>query len=114
MREIKFRAKDTHDHDWFYFTLADLAFAAPDYLEGIDITDTLGQFIGLQDKRGVEIFEGDILRMKNDKRPYFVKWLEGTATFCLSHDEDSLVGFHFEASLSEIIGNIIEHPDLLN
>lgn len=64
-REIKFRGKQIDNGEWVYGYLAD-----EDYINdinSIDLSsievdrDTIGQFTGLLDKNGKEIYEGDIV-----------------------------------------------------
>ena len=82
------------------------------------------QFTGLLDKNGKEIYEGDILASKYDKRPFEIIWKDGIG------DLQQEVGFwmlnkftnsvfmihqgHINDRKLEIIGNIYESPELLN
>lgn len=65
MREIKFRAK--HGKEWVYGGLhlnsGKIPHIHPDPFtsKSIDI-ETIGQYTGLRDKNGKEIYEGDIIR----------------------------------------------------
>lgn len=73
MREIKFRGK-TRNGKWVYGYAAKFAHdSVPVILEDTEdgiqprkiIPDTVGQFTGLHDKYGAEIYEGHIVRFDN-------------------------------------------------
>jgi len=139
MREIKFRAKRAGygNTQWVYghfYNNCDIG-SNVNYIvqfneaEGtgdhfpIDV-GTLGQFTGLHDKNGVEIFEGDILQARYAPsytlNTFEVKWYEGAASFvCYRKHENPQVQFEqlpLNPSNSmedlEVIGNIHQTPEL--
>lgn len=139
MRTIKFRGKRVDNGEWVYGYLH-LPIGGENMMIQVSntdsfgvIPDTVGQFTGLLDKNGKEIYEGDILR--GDEYPfncdgvdnYFAEivWADNVCGFyrithkkpqsCVSgmshgiwselDDED--------AKSFEVIGNIHDNPDLL-
>lgn len=87
MKTIKFRAK-TKNGEWIY-NLAPLVPVSVFDLAKID-RDTLTQFTGLHDCHGVEIYEGDFLKV-NQSEGYKIRLVcynEDVMGFCLAHLED--------------------------
>lgn len=79
----------------------------------------LMQYIGLKDKNGKEIYEGDILQYQKSKRKFYIAWNEGYKLFCARFTDDENVPDYFRAiyncefDLASIIGNLHENPELL-
>lgn len=125
MREIKFRGKHLDDtSEWLY---GNYVFIQDDIFQhkiadrnglllDIDI-NTLGQYTGLKDENGKEIYEGDIIQY-GDIHKGIVEYSEKYAQFILKEtdnisDEYEALG-EFNIIVFEVIGNIYDNKELLN
>ena len=128
MRKIKFRGKTRENGKWYYgslvysdeintaiyFQIGSVSVNTMDWV--YVIPETIGQFTGLYDCDGKEIYEGDILRFGNSKCGVCeVKWDESIAAFCICFYFKDEIGSRPLGGGVEfaIIGNIHDNPELL-
>lgn len=126
-REIKFRGKSIMNNtcgDWLYSSGIkygddiELMYCDEDTSEEWNYIDkeTLGQYTGLHDKNGVEIYEGDIVECKDSRRQHIEKVIFDKGCF--------YAGMHWGSStrvapklinprITEVIGNEFDNPELL-
>lgn len=80
------------------------------------IPETIGQYTGLKDKNGKEIYEGDIVKIDKEDYKYIVKFYDGCFVGINKYDEHyeqaKILGNLFTLEL-EVIGNIHDNPELL-
>lgn len=129
MREIKFRGKEINTCEWVFGFYTQGSFINPntgketirhiihaDFLYDV-VPETIGQYTGLKDKDGKEIYEGDIISI-NDRPFGYIKWNPDgyfyihTSTIC-EYQDCIAVGQMIKKYPVEEVGNIYDNPDLL-
>lgn len=151
MREIKFRGKSTTSGKWVHGMLTTLknletemqnmiiiknegvfneGSASPFFMEWDYIhKDTVGQFTGLKDKSGKEIYEGDLIKApsgriyavifstwKHEEKREFPKVIDlyEHTGWCISLDGvNPCELLDSEVCQGSVIGNVYDNPELL-
>ncbi len=74
---------------------------------------TIGQFIGLTDKNGVKIFEGDVVNYNNGlvSEIFKVVYNEKYARFTFTRPNTVFAVFNTEKC--EVVGNVHDNPELM-
>jgi uncharacterized phage protein (TIGR01671 family) len=78
--------------------------------------ETVGQFTGLYDKNGKQIFEGDILPVyEKDGQNYYYKVIYSGNCFMLSmmDTEQGSYPVPVHSYKCEVIGNVFDNPELI-
>lgn len=130
MNKIKFRGISTGTGKWVYggycdgFIITDIGddlVCYGDWIESRDVSShqvepsSVGQFTGLLDCAGKELFKNDIIetliivsRLGRPARSK-IEWFEDKAKFQVDNPFINI----FDAQSIKLIGNIFEHSDLL-
>jgi uncharacterized phage protein (TIGR01671 family) len=130
-REIKFRAKDLKSGEWvvggYYVTPITQEACIESDDRHVIASKTLGQYTGLRDENGTEIYEGDICEVKVSYDALY----DGKTDLCVvSWDpaggytyepeggygeyDTTLIGWAVDLGYSfRVIGNIYDNPELV-
>ena len=148
MRTIKFRGKSIGTGEWLFGNLFKfgiqppanipcICVCVPTWKDALDIytvhDNTIGQFTGLLDRNGKEIYEGDIVLWIRKKVHIEGRPLQDFSDVCKIYYDEKKCAFYFryemdcgaccgvldfnddraEISYIEVIGNIYDNPELL-
>lgn len=142
MREIKFRGKKLGTGSWAYGFLAGIeelrigrtgrivSYDGENIHDSLVYADSVGQYTGLKDTKGKEIYEGDLLKSAFSKNVFGVITWNEKGYFCIiplsvlkdeySQDNDfATLGYMLEKKIDgrscefTVIGNIHDNPDLI-
>ncbi len=89
------KLKDGTEHSWYEVEEAD--------------NFILMQYTGLKDTKGVEIYEGDIVKYRDEL--YEIKWM--FSGFYLHNPKGGFIELAECDNCCEVVGNIYENPELL-
>lgn len=131
-REILFRGKRVDNGEWIYGNLltypsgnarisVTVRGKIPELYGLLEfvIPETVGQYIGLKDKNGKRIFEGDIAATNKFGAldiKYIIEYDVDIATYigvCRQGCIENFTTFSGDADVFEIIGNIHDNPELM-
>lgn len=125
MREHKYRGKSISTGEWAYGNLiirsdSTCAIVICENIEcGLQVwhevlPESVGQYTGLKDRNGKEIYEGDVISQRGQKNTY-VEYYKGK--WVIRNDEPKVEWrqeLHNKTPLHiQIIGNTIDNPELI-
>lgn len=123
MRTIKFRGVRLDYGGWIYgsllFTEGGCSYIFPDEAKlltgAIQIDEnTIGQFTGLTDKNGNDIYEGDIVKPFTDEK-HLAQIIFSNRCFKIltKTPDDNYHGWNYFKEEISIVGNIHQNPELI-
>lgn len=126
-RQIKFRGKNIHTGEWLYGDYhregkTHYITKPGDYLreyapiEFIVDEKTVGQFTGMLDKNGKEIYEGDVVLQQaySGKKPMLVRFEHGAFVTGEHSGSSTAIRPMLIQKRCEVLGNIYDNPGLIS
>lgn len=126
-RQIKFRGKNIHTGEWLYgdyhregkthyITKPGQYLREYAPIEFIVDGKTIGQFTGLLDKNGKEIYEGDIILQQgySGKNPMLVRFEHGAFITGEHSGSSTAIRPMLIQKRCEVLGNIYDNPGLIS
>lgn len=126
-RRIKFRGKNIHTGEWLYgdyhregkthyITKPGQYLREYAPIEFIVDGKTIGQFTGLLDKNGKEIYEGDVILQQaySGKKPMLVRFEHGAFVTGEHSGSSTAIRPMLIQKRCEVLGNIYDNPGLIS
>ena len=129
MREIKFRGKRRDGYGWVYGSL-DSSDVVPRILRMEEIGEygtrhpekyevlpsSVGEYTGLKDSDGNEIYEGDLIRAHELLFPHsigVVRYFDSRTSFFIDAGDGDVNDLTCDDEL-HVVGNIYDNPDMID
>lgn len=128
MRTVRFRAKSIEGHNIGEWVFGDLHIRSPFPHIHTDVgarckidPNTIGEFTGLSDKNGNDIYEGDVIGCHNPRIKHLIFYNEKQGRFMAALNGDIENDFVGVCGLDDsrwtgskkVIGNVYDNPELL-
>lgn len=123
-REILFRGKSIESGEWIYGSLVQLAYECNNVkifpINSKSVHDsvsidlkTIGQFTGLIDRNGNQIFEGDVIHHGDASELCVVTYIQ-SGFYCVPTSKNKhTLSLEMWLSASVVIGNIFDNQELV-